>query len=190
MNLKRYINTTRDKTGLGHSWGKGWPPGPWSEVLGHCHPGGSLEDNQGGRPDHNWWVESSSWCWGNYFHPSLSPGVLLKTVSASVPQTEPLWAGEAHNFCSQSRAHLMIYSKQNLVQVLWEYFAIQAKNIRKFLSDADSNTNEGASSTLSSTCFLVQFSLDYFYLCTWDAKWTTPDFPTANKGGSLWFSNF
>lgn len=88
MNLKRYINTTRDKTGLGHSWGKGWPPGPWSEVLGHCHPGGSLEDNQGGRPDHNWWVESSSWCWGNYFHPSLSPGVLLKTVSASVPQVK------------------------------------------------------------------------------------------------------
>lgn len=53
----------------------------------------------------------------------------------------------------QSTFDDLLYSKQSLVQVLWECFAIQAKKIKKFFSDADSNTNEGALSTLSLAYF-------------------------------------
>lgn len=144
MNLKHYRNniilTAKDKTWLGHSWGKGWwPLGAWGEVLGHV--GGSLEPIQWGRPDGNRSVDSSSWCWRNYFHPSLTLGMLLKTVHSSPKD----WALVDR----WSTFDDLLYSKQSLVQVLWKCFAIQAKKIRIFFSDADSSTSEDVPSTLS-----------------------------------------
>lgn len=188
MNLQHYINTTRDKTGLGHSWDKSWWPwGPevrsWAMAI--------LEDPwrttcEGGPMATGQWSQAAGaeeiililhWLQECYWR-------LCRLQSHGLSPYEQV----EHTISSPRAEHLMIYFTLN--RVLWECFAIQAKKIKTFFSDADSNTNEGALSTLSLTYFWVQFCLDYFYLCTWDAKWTTPDFSAANRGGRSWFSIF
>lgn len=192
MNLQHYINTTRDKTGLGHSWDKSWWPwGPevrsWAMVI--------LED-PGGQPmrEAQWQQVSGvkQLVLRKLFWSSTDSRSVTEDSVGSSPTDWALMSRWSTQFLlpEQSTFDDLLYSEQSLVQVLWECFAIQVKKIKKFFSDADSNTNEGALSTLSLTYFWVQFCLDYFYLCTWDAKWTTPDFSAANRGGRSWFSIF
>lgn len=185
MNLKHYINTTRDKTGLGHSWDKSWWPwGPevrsWAVVI--------LEDpwrttREGGPMATGQWSQAAGaeeiililhWLQEYYWR-------LCRLQSHGLSPYEQV----EHTISSPRAEYIWWFT------LLWTESG--PSTLGMFCnpsSDADSNTNEGALSTLSLTHFWVQFCLDYFYLCTWDAKWTTPDFSAANRGGSSWFSIF
>lgn len=187
MNLKHY-NNTQDRVGA--FLGQGLVAlGAWSEVLGHGHIGGSLEDNQWGRGG---LMATGQWSQAAHVLRKLfssftnSRSVTDNSVGSS-PTDRALMSRWSTQFLlpEQSTFDGLFYSKQS-PSTLGMFLNPSKENQEFFLY----NTNEGAPSTLSPTYFWVQFCVDYFYLCTWDAKWTTPDFPAANKGWSLWFSIF
>lgn len=161
MTLKHYINTIRDKTGLGHSWAMAGGPGDLKRGSGPW-PYWRIP---GGQPVREAWLQKVSGVKQLVLRKLFSSFTNSRSVTENSVSSSPTdWAlmsrwSTQFLLPEQSTFDDLLYSKQSLVQVLWECFAIKAKKIRKFFSVADSNANEDAPSTLSPTNFRVKFFL-------------------------------